>query len=53
MFYQKLSQNTFSLKDAEIQKSLKYLMQFNDFALIIIKDQKTLKQKMLKNIIIL
>ena len=39
------TKNTFSLKDAEIQKSLKYLMQFNDFALIIIKDQKTLKQK--------
>jgi len=39
------TKNTFSLKDKEIQKSLKYLMQFNDFALIIIKDQKTLKQK--------
>ena len=33
------------IKDKNIEKSLKYLSKYNDFALIIIKDQKSLKQK--------
>ena len=35
----------FSILDKNIIKSLKYLSKYNDFALIIIKDQKSLKQK--------
>ena len=37
--------NGFSILDKKIIKSLKYLSKYNDFALIIIKDQKSLKQK--------
>ena len=40
-----LTKNSFTLKDKEISKSLKYMTQFNDFALIVIKDQKSIKQK--------
>ena len=35
----------FSIKDKNIEKSLNYLSKFNDFLLVIIKDQKSLKQK--------
>ena len=35
----------FSIKDKIISKSLKHLSKFNDFLLVIIKDQKSLKQK--------
>ena len=35
----------FSILDKNIIKSLKYLSKYNDFALVIIKDQKSLKQK--------
>ena len=37
--------NRFSILDKKIIKSLRYLSKYNDFALIIIKDQKSLKQK--------
>ena len=35
----------FSSKEKQIANSLKYLSKYNDFALIVIKDQKSLKQK--------
>ena len=41
----KMINDKFSLKDNQIEKSLKHLSKYNDFALIIIKDQKSLKQK--------
>ena len=40
-----MKNNKFSNKDKKIQKSLKHLSKYNDFALIVIKDQKSLKQK--------
>ena len=41
----KLINDKFSSKDKQLKKSLKYLSKYNDFALIVIKDQKSLKQK--------
>ncbi len=35
----------FDIKNKKIEKSLNYLSKFNDFLLVIIKDQKSLKQK--------
>ncbi len=35
----------FNIKDKTISKSLSYLSKYNDFLLVIIKDQKSLKQK--------
>ena len=35
----------FGIKNKKILKSLNYLSKFNDFALIIIKDQKSLQTK--------
>ena len=40
-----MKNNNFNIKDKKIKKSLNYLSKFNDFVLIIIKDQKSLKQK--------
>jgi len=40
-----MKNNKFSSKDKKIEKTIKYLSKYNDFALIIIKDQKSLKQK--------
>ncbi len=40
-----LKGDTLSIADSQIKKSLKILSKFNDFALVIIKDQKSLKQK--------
>ncbi len=40
-----MNDNNFDIKDRKIEKSLKYLSKYNDFALIIIKDKKSLKQK--------
>ena len=40
-----MKNNHFNIKDKKIKKSLNYLSKFNDFVLIIIKDQKSLKQK--------
>ncbi len=40
-----MKNNNFNSKDKKIVKSIKYLSKFNDFALIIIKDKKSLKQK--------
>ena len=40
-----MKNNNFNIKNKKIEKSLKYLSKFNDFALIIIKDQKSLKTK--------
>ena len=40
-----IKNNDFGKNDKKIEKTLKYLSKFNDFALIIIKDQKSLKQK--------
>tara|TARA_B100002052_G_C15841143_1_gene580207 strand:- start:174 stop:1241 length:1068 start_codon:yes stop_codon:yes gene_type:complete len=37
--------NNLTIRDTKIFKALNYLSKFNDFALIIIKDQKSLKQK--------
>ena len=41
----KMENYNFSIKDKKIEKSLNYLSRFNDFLLVIIKDQKSLKQK--------
>ena len=41
----KMNNYNFSIKDKKIENSLQYLSKFNDFALIAIKDQKSLKQK--------
>ena len=41
----KMKNYNFSIKDKNIEKSLNYLSKFNDFLLVIIKDQKSLKQK--------
>ena len=35
----------FGINDKKIEKTLNYLSKYNDFALIVIKDQKSLKQK--------
>ncbi len=35
----------FNIKNKKIMKSLNYLSKFNDFLLVVIKDQKSLKQK--------
>ena len=35
----------FNIKNKKIEKSLNYLSKFNDFLLVVIKDQKSLKQK--------
>ncbi len=40
-----MKNNNFSIKDKKISKSLNYLSKFNEFLLVIIKDQKSLKQK--------
>ena len=40
-----IKNNNFGMKDKKIEKSIKYLSKFNDFALVIIKDKKSLKQK--------
>ncbi len=40
-----LKGNTLKINDKQIQKTLKILSKFNEFALVIIKDQKSLKQK--------
>ncbi len=40
-----MKNNKFQNIDKKIKKTLKYLARYNDFALIIIKDQKSLKQK--------
>ena len=40
-----LKKNNINIKDAQIKNSINYLSRFNEFALIIIKDQKSLKQK--------
>ncbi len=42
---QLMKNNRFSIKNKQIEKSLKYLSSYNDFALVIIKDKKSLKQK--------
>ncbi len=42
---QLMKRNKFSLKNKQIEKSLKYLSNYNDFVLVIIKDNKSLKQK--------
>ena len=42
---QLMKNNRFSIKNKQIEKSLKYLSNYNDFALVIIKDKKSLKQK--------
>ena len=41
----KMKNYNFSIKDKNIEKSLNYLSKFNEFLLVIIKDQKSLKQK--------
>ena len=41
----KMKNYNLSITDKKIQKSLNYLSKFNDFILVIIKDQKSLKQK--------
>ena len=41
----KMINDKFSSKEKQIANSLKYLSKYNDFALIVIKDQKSLKQK--------
>lgn len=41
----KLKDYKLIIKDKEIKNSLNYLSKFNDFVLVIIKDQKSLKQK--------
>ena len=40
-----LKKNKFNIKNKQIEKSLKYLSTYNDFALVIVKDKKSLKQK--------
>tara|TARA_B100001057_G_C22833401_1_gene944318 strand:- start:869 stop:1939 length:1071 start_codon:yes stop_codon:yes gene_type:complete len=40
-----MKNNNFNINDKNIKKSLNYLSNYNDFALIIIKDKKSLKQK--------
>jgi len=40
-----MKKNIFDTKNKKIEKSLKYLSKYTDFALIIIKDKKSLKQK--------
>ena len=37
---QLMKNNKFNIKNKQIEKSLKYLSKFNDFYLVIIKDQK-------------
>ena len=41
----KIKNYNFNLKDKNIEKSLNYLSKFNEFLLVIIKDQKSIKQK--------
>ena len=41
----KMKNYNFSIKDKKIEKTLNYLSRFNDFLLVVIKDQKSLKQK--------
>ena len=43
-----MKNNNFNIKDKNIKKSLNYLSKFNDFVLIIIKDQKSLNKRFLK-----
>ena len=40
-----IKNNNLDIKDKKIEKSIKYLSKFNDFDLVIIKDKKSLKQK--------
>ena len=40
-----LKGSNLDIKDKKIEQTLKYLSKYNDFALIIIKDKKSLKQK--------
>ena len=40
-----IKKNNFEIRDTKIEKTLGYLSKFNDFLLVIIKDQKSLKQK--------
>lgn len=42
---QKFKNNSFNFKGKKLTVSLNYLSKFNEFALIIVKDQKTLKQE--------
>ncbi len=42
---QTMKNNNLKIKNKKIVKTLNYLSRFNDFALIIIKDQKSIKQK--------
>ena len=42
---QLMKNNKLNIKNKQIEKSLKYLSNYNDFALVIIKDKKSLKQK--------
>ena len=41
----KMKKYNLNIKDKAVSKSLKYLSKYNEFALVIIKDQKSLKQK--------
>ena len=41
----KMKNDNFIFKDKNIENSINYLSKFNDFLLVIIKDQKSLKQK--------
>jgi len=45
----KMKNNNFSVKNKNIKKSLNYLSKFNEFLLVIIKDQKSLKQKIFED----
>ncbi len=42
---QKMKNNHINLKEKKIEKSLIYLSKFKDFILVVIKDQKSVKQK--------
>ena len=44
-FFSKLTVTSLDFSVSFASKTLKYLSRFNDFALIIIKDQKSMKQK--------
>ena len=43
----KFNLNTINLNDKKLKKSLDYLNKFNEFAFIIVKDQKTPKQQII------
>ncbi len=45
-----LKNNNFDIKDKKVTKILNYLSKFSDFVLIIIKDQKSFKQKIFEEI---